>query len=488
MDKRILAVMILLFSSVRGTFVHAQAPQRKEDLVDQVKSSIDRGVQYLRQTQQNDGSWKTDLILLDYRGGETALGVLALLNCGVSTSDPAVKNGLRFLRGLESNKTYVRALQTMALAEAGSPFDAELIKNNIDWLLSARVLDKDGKLIGWTYGKGIANRSDNSNSQFALLGLWAARTYLSNLSESDLKGRLGNKVWEQIRDFYLGTQLTKNADNGSWNYSAIPNRVYDQHGSLTMTTAGICGLIISGMELNPSREKLPKDGKAINCGVYNENTAIRDALKWIGGPPFDRLHLGDLDLVSTRTYYIATSRMPGGCGEDVVWALATVAAMRANTTNHKRPFEACSLICESPFWSGVLLDWTVELALLRRQCMRSDTVLIRPPRHAQPHSSAASRWSAPHSDRRRSVPRYLPTQPRARTEYGRDYPLSHRETGVLPCSPARHEDSQSQHPEVWSDFPWCRQSSTPSAPRLPAVFRLDRFARKHILQRVAPQP
>ena len=102
-------------------------------------------------TQQNRGSWKTAFILLDFRGGETGLAVLALLNSGVPVKDPVVKDGLTFLRGLESDRTYVRALQTMALAEAGQSDDAELIKNHVDWLLSARVYDDKNRLLGWTY-------------------------------------------------------------------------------------------------------------------------------------------------------------------------------------------------------------------------------------------------------------------------------------------------------------------------------------------------
>ncbi len=271
----------------------AQTP-RKEALVDQVKKSINRGVQYLRQSQQKDGSWKTAFILLDFRGGETALAVLALLNSGVPVNDPVVKDGLTFLRGLESDRTYVRALQTMALAEAGQSDDAELIKNHVDWLLSARVYDDKDRLLGWTYKRNTPGKSDNSNSQFAMLGLWAGRTYLSELTHEKLKGRLGDDVWKQIRDFYLRTQLKEGADKGSWNYSPHLSP-YGFGGSITMTPAGICGLLISGMELNAGRETLRPDGTAINCGVYNDTNAIQDALQWLGGPPEDRLRLGGLE-------------------------------------------------------------------------------------------------------------------------------------------------------------------------------------------------
>ena len=49
-----------------------------------------------------------------------------------------------------------------------------------------------------------------------------------------------------------------------------------------MTTAGVCGLLISGMELNEGREVLQPDGTATNCGVYQENQPLANGLRWIG--------------------------------------------------------------------------------------------------------------------------------------------------------------------------------------------------------------
>ena len=49
-----------------------------------------------------------------------------------------------------------------------------------------------------------------------------------------------------------------------------------------MTTAGLCGLLISGMDLEEDRQQLQPDGSALNCGVYSENVPVARALKWIG--------------------------------------------------------------------------------------------------------------------------------------------------------------------------------------------------------------
>jgi hypothetical protein len=48
-----------------------------------------------------------------------------------------------------------------------------------------------------------------------------------------------------------------------------------------MTTAGLCGLLIAGMDLNQRRETF-KGGQWENCGQYEENQAIAQALEWLG--------------------------------------------------------------------------------------------------------------------------------------------------------------------------------------------------------------
>src|SRR5207302_1331260 len=51
--------------------------------------------------------------------------------------------------------------------------------------------------------------------------------------------------------------------------------------TLTMTTAGLSGLLISGMELATGNEKILPDGTATNCGTYKENKNVVDAMGWV---------------------------------------------------------------------------------------------------------------------------------------------------------------------------------------------------------------
>ena len=156
----------------------------------------------------------------------------------------------------------------MAYAEApqNAGSASEFSKTSIgSWRV--RIIDGQGNLLGWGYGKSGEPRTgaDNSNSQYALLGLWAGKLSGANIDD---------KVWQQIREFYVRTQ---NSDDGSWVYTTRGGP-----GSLTMTTAGLCGLLIAGMEINSGREVLRPDGTAENCGNYDENPAISKALCWIG--------------------------------------------------------------------------------------------------------------------------------------------------------------------------------------------------------------
>lgn len=279
--RYIFAPALVLAVTVVG-LVPAQAPRAgKEKLVDQVRTSIDRGVKFLRDQQRREGHWETEAVSPLMPGGCTALALLALLNAGVKPEDPVIQSGLKYLRGLdmdESRKVYVVGLMAMVFAEARQAVDAERIQRCVNWLLRARVI-RNGQLHGWNYGLATSGDPDHSNSQYALLGLHAGQTAGAKISRQD---------WESIRDFYIRTKKP----DGGWFY-----REQGGSTSLTMTTAGLCGLLISGMELNDGREiLLPGGAGAKNCGQYEENRHVADALGWVS-------RNFTYELTSGRLYY-----------------------------------------------------------------------------------------------------------------------------------------------------------------------------------------
>ncbi len=248
--------------------VSVQAAEKsREPLVERVRKAIEAGVRFLRDQEKGNGHWEVDQASVSRKGGWTSLAMLALLNAGVGAEDPMIERGLKYLRQVEPTQTYVVSLQTMVFAETARNEDRERIQGNVDWLIGAMVKE-DGKCKGWGYGsysKSNNRITDNSNTQYALLGLHAGK----------LTGaKIDREVWQMIQDYYVTTQ---HPDHG-WIYSSA---MASRGPTLTMTTAGLCGLLISGMELNAGREVLQPDGTASNCGVYAENKAAADGLRWI---------------------------------------------------------------------------------------------------------------------------------------------------------------------------------------------------------------
>jgi hypothetical protein len=259
----------------------AAAQADPEPLVEQVRSAIDRGVRFLRRTEGGRGNWEAqpgagfNIIAAVQPGGASALATLALLNAGVPRDDPVIARSMEYLRKLPPRDTYVVGLQTMVFAEVADPADRERIQRNVDWLIKARLLSGQ-KLEGWGYNDNPGT-VDNSNSQYALLGLHAGRS---------AGAKVDRQVWTQIRDFYRSTQTNTRGDEGGWSYR---NERGQRQSTLTMTIAGLCGLQICSFELDRGQQGLQPDGTATNCGNYPENEAIRKALQWLRGPhPRDR--------------------------------------------------------------------------------------------------------------------------------------------------------------------------------------------------------
>ncbi len=246
------------------------AAPEDDDLVDRVRKAIDSGITYLRSKQRPErGNWEIGGDTVNYPGGWTSLAMLALMNAGVPPIDEAILRGLEYLRKIESDQTYVVGLQTMVYALAGQGVDAERIQRNVDWLVKVRLPG------GWNYGR--AGPADNSNTQYALLGLHEGL-------------RAGAKVDPQVLQAIQKLMIDTQGRDGGWPYRVNLNGganadrlVGRMPSSMTMTTAGLCNLIITGMDLDVSKQNLDlKTGVADHCGEYDENEPVTNALRWIG--------------------------------------------------------------------------------------------------------------------------------------------------------------------------------------------------------------
>lgn len=256
----------------------ACAAEPEADMVKRVNRAIEKGKAALVRLEGGRGNWEgqeTAGKLLSYfaeqNGGVTALATLALLTSGTPAEDKVVARGLDYLRNLELKRTYVVALTTMAFAEARQPRDLERIKRNADWLLEKAVY-RGGKLAGWGYPHESPGYVDGSNTQYALLGLFAAR-------QAGVK--IDDQKWLDIRDLYLRSQKDESSTSAYWRYD-LAQDVPQYGASFTMTVAGLCGLLISGMGISESRQRLDEaTGVAANCGVYETNGPFAKGMNWV---------------------------------------------------------------------------------------------------------------------------------------------------------------------------------------------------------------
>jgi hypothetical protein len=236
----------------------SQPPQPpKERPIDaaQVLAAIDHGIAFLKREQLPRGNWTE---FPNYDGGVTSLCTLALLNSGVSVDDPTVKQALNYLRGLELDKTYSVALQTMVLCAATPKQDMLRITRNVKWLEANQI--KDGPRKGaWSYpGPG----GDNSNSQFAVLALYDGQRVGVEVSR---------ETWTLAQKYWAGTQN----EDGSWGY------VPDDSGTGSMTCAGIGGLYISTAALD-SGDAAVENGHVICCRPHVQDDQLDRAINWLG--------------------------------------------------------------------------------------------------------------------------------------------------------------------------------------------------------------
>jgi hypothetical protein len=223
--------------------------------MDKVNQAVENGTRHLKSLQLSDGTWAHTEI------GLTALCGLTLLECGAPTDDEGIQKAAAAVRtaAVRTDQTYSIALCIMFLDRLGESVDVALIES-----MTVRLLAGQLHSGGWTYacpkpppseerrltglvrqraergpekgkappepgkrterdltkeiqgqldhirrgqGPGLGDfPGDNSNTQFAVLGLWTARKY----------GLPVDKALERTDGMF---RRTTNADGG-WPYIA----------------------------------------------------------------------------------------------------------------------------------------------------------------------------------------------------------------------------------------------------------------------------
>jgi hypothetical protein len=280
------------------------APAARAMDPDEIKGAVDRGVAYLKGIQQADGIWQHGEI------GMTALAALTLLECDVPATDQHVQRGAAAVRqaSAQVQTTYSLALSIMLLDRLGDPADEPLIQamgvrllagQNATggWSYTCPVLGGDaevrrlanlarqknelvvkGELARAAPRKepgdkrelpkeirdqlALLNKQkapeprpgdltfggwgDNSNTQFAILGLWVAHRY-------------GIPVEKALARAEHRFRTSQNGDFG-WGYT--PSQGGMGGSTATMTCAGLLGLALGHGSANEVALRTdPKGGK-----------------------------------------------------------------------------------------------------------------------------------------------------------------------------------------------------------------------------------
>ena len=221
-----------------------------------VQQAIDRGVLYLKKSQNDRGGWT------EYSGqscGLSSLCTLALLNSGVPSDDAVIQNAMQYLRGFEPEETYSVALQTLTFCHLGSAGDLPRVRRNVKWLVEHQrrgdaISERGGS---WDYGRQRGS-GDPSNSQFALLALSAA---------ADAGIQIDSEVFARSLAYWQVRQ-----SQGGWSYGTSPRL------SGSMTCAGIASLVIARQNL-----KSTGDLSIDCCGSRADQVLpIEQGIGWLG--------------------------------------------------------------------------------------------------------------------------------------------------------------------------------------------------------------
>ncbi len=261
---RSLAWMLILIVAVVLLARPSLGEDRGEVTAEQVRSAIERGVAFLKRTQNQDGSWPEQT---GFPGGVTCLCSLALLNAGVPLNDPDLQRALQYIEKIEPDKTYVVSLQTMVWCMAEPNRYANLIGRNVKWLEDLQ--NTGGPRSGtWSYSPQISG-GDRSNTQFAMLALHEAERAGVPVSP---------RVWERALTSWLSSQN----NDGSWGYFVLPNG--SSPGTGSMTCAGVTSVYIASLRASAGdAEIVGNDLKC--CGAHQDNPAVRamdNGLAWLG--------------------------------------------------------------------------------------------------------------------------------------------------------------------------------------------------------------
>ena len=260
---------ILILAGLGPVLIWTNAPAQDQQLREAAVTAIQRAQQFLEGNQQADGRW----VHSGHDAGATALVVMSLLYSGRTPQDASVQRGLEYLRLADvPDSTYEVSLMAMALAlSRDSRFDGRL-RTLAAWLIEAQHKAGDAAPGAWHYRRNGKGSWDNSNTQFALLGL-------REIAHAGIP--VPRNVWRRSQQHFL--QRKEGSLQGGRGVQYYYNDSFPQTSG-SMQVAAISSLMITSSMLDDDGNVRP-GGEIDCCAPINDDEVhrtIEASFRWLG--------------------------------------------------------------------------------------------------------------------------------------------------------------------------------------------------------------
>ncbi|MCA9013945.1 MAG: terpene cyclase/mutase family protein [Planctomycetaceae bacterium] len=272
--RRILSAVslgTLLLAALFST-AFAEEPAVSNADLQTLKKAQQQGINFLKNSQLDDGLWTTETV-----PGISALVTTALLESGVPASDPVVAKALKRLEGFiqkdggiyyskSNHRNYETCISIMALSAAneGGRYDAT-IKNaekflrGLQWDEGEGLESSDTAFGGAGYGSH--QRPDLSNTQYLIEALRKAG--VKSDDPAIQKALIFVSRTQNLESEYNTTPFSSKVNDGGFYYTPAaggtsqagktPDGGLRSYGS--MTYAGLKSMIYAGVDQNDKRVK-----------------------------------------------------------------------------------------------------------------------------------------------------------------------------------------------------------------------------------------
>ncbi len=253
------ALIVLALSLVFAihTYSTVYASEIDEELKSEIKASIDRGLKWLRDQQEADGSYM-------HHPGVTALAVTAFMRSPrkyTEADGPFVKNGIKYIVSMakpdgsiydKDLPNYNTSVSLMALVATKNPDYKETIGRAKNYLIALQADEgagytSDDKMYGGI-GYGGDLRPDMSNLQFALGALKQ-----SGVSEDADVWNKAIKFIERCQNRSESNDQPWASDDGGFVYYPGNSKAGGTKSYGTMTYNGVLSFIYANVDKNDDR-------------------------------------------------------------------------------------------------------------------------------------------------------------------------------------------------------------------------------------------